>query len=500
MCFRASRWSRFAEPVYSASTLLARRFCPIFCNRGLLPLERHPTDGLNLRNALAILATLWLLASFWVQFIPSADLWWLLATGRQEIDSASIPSSDPFSWSAPAAHWHNDQWLTAGIFYVLYAYGGLALLHGCKALLLTLTWALAVDAGVRRLPQGSPRLAATMLATALALSFSEARFFFDVRAYLFTYLGLMVLWRWILLDCLRPWKVCLLFLVWSNLHGGVSSGLLLLGLEALRRRRRREFLLLGLALVATLINPGGLNLLLHPLKLLGSYWGKHLNEWAPAWKQPGQFRWHLFHLILWMAIFLLQRGPRGHQWLLVALGLFSLTGWRHIPLFAWLSLPLWIELLAPRLPGWSRWPMAVGFLAAAGLRPTALFNPMQSLEGPMFPAAAVNFLAAQNYEPRLFHPYGFGGYLAWRLHPRYQVAIDGRAVQVYPWQTYREYLQAAYDRKKLIEYCQRHGVNTAILFAHPARVEANRKLLDGVEGWTEVYRDPLCSVYRRSIL
>ena len=339
-----------------------------------------------------------------------------------------------------------------------------------------------------------------MAGTALALGFSEARYFFDVRAYLFTYLALMVLWRWILLDRLRAWKVALLFLAWANLHGGVSSGLLLLGLSTLASRRKHNLALLGLAIAATFCNPSGPSILLHPLKLLGSYWGRHLNEWAPAWKQPQQFRWHLLHLALWLGVFIQQRGLRGPQWILAAMGVFSLTGWRHIPLFAWLSLPLWIEWLAPRLARVPTWTLSLAFFAIAGSRPLALLNPVQSLERLMFPEAAAAYLMSQSYEPRLFHPYGFGGYLIWKLHPRYQVVIDGRAVQVYPWQVYQDYLRAAYSRERLLDFCQRHQLDTVMLFSHSARVEANRKLLDGVKGWTEVYRDSLCCIYRRSIL
>lgn len=447
-----------------------------------------------MKTAALVAVLLWFSASFCYQRLPSADLWWLLADGRLITATGAIPGHDPFSWTAPGAVWHNDQWLAALLFYTLYQSAGLSGLHALKSVLLLLTVGVAVHTGWRL----GARPAGLLLAVAFGLVFAEARFFFDVRAYLFTYLLLLVLWRWLQLEERPGWlRTAGLFVAWGNLHGGVSSGLLLLGLHAaFSARERRMYLLklLVLAAVCSCFNPTGPALLLHPLKLLGSPWGRYLNEWQPLWRRPDLFTMHLLHLGVWVVMWWRGGMDRADR-CLAAFGLFSLTGWRHIPLFALLSIPRW----AAKLPlSRGEWPLGVLMLAWAGLTPLRLGDPAQSLERTYFPLWASRFLAANRLPSRMFQPYGLGGYVLWKNGPAYQVCIDGRAVQVYPWAAYEEYLRAALGEPADFEaFCQQHDVRLAMLFADGRR-EASSRLVG--PGWNQIYRDDLVAIYLRGEL
>jgi hypothetical protein len=449
------------------------------------------------KRAALVAVLLWFAASFCYQRLPSADLWWLLADGRLIWDSGSIPTYDPFSWTAAEAAWHNDQWLPALLFYGVHESLGLSGLHALKSSLLLLTLAIALHTGRQLGGSGG----ALLLAAALALLCSEARFFFDVRAYLFTYLLLVVLWRWLQL-CQRPrWlAIAALFTVWGNLHGGVSSGLLLLGLAAAfseRERRLHLLKLLGVAALCSCLNPSGPALLLHPIKLLGSPWGRFLNEWQPVWRRPKLFSIHLLHLAGWVVLWW-RGGMQREDRILAAFGLFSLTGWRHIPLFALLSIPRWAARV--RIPWGERgeWALAALLLAGAGLTPLRVADPRQSMEHSHFPIWAGRFLAANRLPARLFQPYGVGGYVLWKNGPTYQVCIDGRAVQVYPWAAYEEYLRAAMgDPADFEAFCRQHDVRLAMLFADGRR-EASSRLVG--PGWNEIYRDDLVALYLRGEL
>lgn len=441
------------------------------------------------------------------QHIPSPDLWWLLADGRLISQTGSIPATDPFSWSARGLPWHNDQWLAGWLAFQVYRMAGLEGLHLMKALIITVSLGMLLDTGRRLRADGewgwlAPALGITLLC-------AEGRYFFDVRAYLSTYFGLALLWRWLQLrDRLHPIAVFSLFALWANLHAGVSSGLLLLGLAALIRRSRQLLSLTGLAVLATCCNPSGLWLLLHPLRLLGSPWGHYLNEWAPAWRRPDLFTLQFFGLGLWLAWGAAAR-PRWQKddFVLLAFALFSLTGWRHIPLFALLALPRWCYHL--RGPNWTWRLTALGLLFWAGLKPLQLSDPSQSLQLPLpdgrsmpaFPVEACNWLADHSARPaRLFHPYGLGGYLLWRDFP---VFIDGRAVQVYPWETYRQYLSVALPtrsdgedpapaRARFEEFCRRNDIKVAMLFTQ--QKEAGLWLVQENKRWRPVYSDDLVTV------
>lgn len=450
-------------------------------------------------------ALLWACLAACYQHIPSPDLWWLLADGRLISQTGSIPNTDPFSWSARGLPWHNDQWLAGWLAFQVYRVAGLEGLHLAKALILTSTLAVLLDTGRRLRSDGQTDW--LLPALALSLFCAEGRYFFDVRAYLATYFGLALLWRWLQLqERLHPAAVFLLFMVWANLHGGVSSGLLLLGLTTLTRRSRHLFLMTGLATLAACCNPSGIWLLLHPVRLLSSPWGLYLNEWVPAWRRPELFGRMLAALGLAALWGWLARPRWGRDDLVLLLfALFSLTGWRHIPLFALLALPRWCLHL--RGPAWCCQLAAVALLVQSGLKPLALTDPNQSLEMelpeggrlPAFPVQACNWLAERpEFPQKLFHPYGMGGYLLWR---GYQVTIDGRAVQVYPFERYRDYLAAAlpYARpgdtqtpQRFEAFCLKNEINMAMLSTHGK--EAGLWLVQSSKRWRPVYQDDLVTV------
>ncbi|MFN8607712.1 MAG: hypothetical protein U0931_09280 [Vulcanimicrobiota bacterium] len=451
------------------------------------------------------LVLLWTCLAACYQHIPSADLWWLLADGRLISQSGHIPQRDPFSWSAPGAPWHNDQWLSGWLAFQVYGLGGLEALHLVKALLITASLVLMLDTGRRLRPDGQ----AGWLAPALAITLlgAEGRFFFDVRAYLFTYFGLALLWRWLQLRPRQnPLALFALFAIWGNLHGGVSGGLLLLGLTAAIRRDRQLLGLTGLAALAACCNPSGIWLLLHPLRLLGSPWGRYLNEWAPVWRRPDLFRPCLLAMGAWVACAIVLRPSWAEEDLILLLfALFSLTGWRHMPLYALLALPRWCLHL--RGPAWCWQACGLGLLFWGGLKPLKLADPGQTLSLPVgpaqqievFPVQACNWLTDHPELPRkLAHPYGLGGYLLWR---GFQVGIDGRAVQVYPYECYREYLAAALPYAggaddqapaRFEAYCQKNGLQLAMLFN--VQKEAGLWLVQGNKRWRPVYSDPLVTL------
>ncbi len=430
---------------------------------------------------------------FTLHALPSADLWWLLADGRLIATTGSVPSVDPFSYTAHGRPWHNDQWLVAWLFYAVFQLGGLGLLQLGKAGLLCLTFALAV---VQARSRASSSGWAALGAGLFCMAFSEHASFFDVRAYLFSYLNLVLLWT-ALQRGVRPWFYPPLFLLWVNEHGAVTGGLVLLFLWALASRSRP----LGLAwlgsLAACLVNPGGYNILLHGFRLTGSDWGKYLNEWQPI---VGNSRFWPFFVFLGLTTLLALRLPWPERLVLLAFGALSLTGWRHVPLYCWLAITPWTLALRrlPELRG--RWyALLAGGTCAVALG-LLLRTPLAglSLENELFPRWACDFLKANRLEGRLLHPYGFGGYLLWRLGGG--VGIDGRAAQVYPVETYVEYLKAAQFPERFAEWTRKYDVQALLLFRDPAMREATSALVGGNEaslaaGWTSVYRDDLCEIY-----
>lgn len=440
--------------------------------------------------------------------IPSADLFWLLAQGRQIAQTHALPLREVFSFTALGQPWHNDQWLCALLYYGLEQLGGFTALHAFKALLLCATFAILVDTSwslLKRNDKPLPALALPFLGL-LCLAFSQGQYFFDVRAYLFTYLFLALWWRWLLLETFPRVNLAIILTawLWANIHAGVLFGVGILFVACLGRHPSLKPRIVLLAGAVTLLNPSGWDLHLHVVRLLGSPWGKFLNEWTPLWVNPSVYG--AFPLFLGVALaaaawlWRKRELPLWESLCILAVGLLTLTGWRHVPLFAWIAIPLAAQLFANvAIPRTTRTAYAIALLLLAGR--AAYTAPRYSAEqlslvNLFFPRWAANFLEANKLGPRLYHHYGWGGYLIWRLYPDYQVGIDGRAAQVYPIEAYLDYLRAARSRDALLAYVQKYNLDTVMLSVVPGD-EANRTLLDGDKDWQPIYEDDLCCIFQR---
>lgn len=472
-----------------------------------------------------------------LHYLPSPDLWWLLAQGQYIWTHTSLPTTDVFSFTAAGQTWHNDQWLSSLIFYGLFKVGGLNLLHVFKWCMLTATWLLLMSTGLS-LRKTSEALSGEafqcLLWGLLVLAFSHQESFFDVRAYLFSYFFVALWWRWALLG--RPvaiWKWLLSAALWANLHAGVSVGVFLMGLCWLTQRffklaspTLKPSAQMGcecwpLLALASLLNSSGIYIYIHLIRLMGSHWGRYLNEWQPLWRD-----WETYGLfpLFGAAVIALCAFRKLRDWRLAVLAtmlLVSFTGWRHIVLFCWIALPL-VVAIAPTVASIKGrqispiWIKPIALLVAAFLLfirvDSHLFDShigaRLSLQEQVFPRFAADFLQANRqlkFGTRIYAMYGYGGYLLWRLYPDYQVFMDGRAAQVYSIETYEDYLRAAFDKNKMDEILDRYQVDLAVLQNarpdpdHPKRqVEASRSWLDGNPKWKLVYEDDLCCIYARA--
>lgn len=445
-----------------------------------------------------------------IQNLPSADLWWHLADGRRILAEHAIPAVNTWSFTSPGHPWQNDEWLFSVLAYSLYLCGGMALLQVAKSLLLCLTVGIAATAALYR----GGRPLAVVVATVIAVTWAEPNAFFDVRPQLFTYFFLTLFWfgaRHWLATRRSGWLVAfpLLTVLWSNLHPGVLAGTVLLGLfsvglalDPARRERARPLALSALACIpAACLNVVGPRFLLFPFHLWHSIWSQHLNEWQPTLAEPHQHAGFLLESGLTLLVMALswRRFERCELLVWTAFGVLSWSGWRHIPLFALLSIPMWATVLSsvlPRLPG-RLWPvLAVLGVAIGGWRLSRADVPRQSMETTLFPRWACDFLVANPRAARLYHPYGWGGYLLWRLPAEDQVFIDGRAIQAYPDQVYLDYLKAAFDLPSAQGIWDHYGVDTIVCFRVPEG-EVSSRLMAGRAGWTKVWEDDLAQVWLR---
>ncbi len=408
-----------------------------------------------LERSLLSFALLLIIFSFCIPSIPSADMWWHLSTGQYILHTHTIPHSDPFSSTFAGKPWTTHEWLSDVLFYYVYSMAGSpGLLCSCGAAL-----ALAFWFAFRSL--AGPLLIRLL---ALGLGIWAARPSFSVRPLVFTLLlatlFLFLLRRFIDRGRYRDlFALPILSVLWVNLHGAYILGpalivLFLLGVtvdwlwhlhDAAEAKRR----LLGLtvALIACVVlvplNANGFAMYSYPFQTLGS---SAMQSGIMEWRSP-DFHMAIFYpfaalLFLTVAAFALSPArPRPSQVLLFAFfGLAALHSMRNLPIFVLVAFPLLASYatIPVRLP-WTfpNFPLLLRRTLAAGILILVVvvssnivadhLSNEASLEQSLFPFKAAAFMDENHLPAPILNSYDFGGYLIWKLYPRYTVYIDGRA-------------------------------------------------------------------------
>jgi hypothetical protein len=193
------------------------------------------------------------------------DVWWHLGAGELMITTHIVPTTNHFSFTAPAEPWLAHEWLAEVLFALAYRAGPSVLVLLATALQVA---AFGLVALLARGSGGTPGRSAVLTFVAGLLLLSN----WSIRPYLLGNLALLTtLWlaehparplsRWGRLACLA-----FLFALWANLHGSFVFGLGGLVLWAVTERARWRWVELGVATLACLATPHHVHGLLLPLR------------------------------------------------------------------------------------------------------------------------------------------------------------------------------------------------------------------------------------------
>lgn len=395
--------------------------------------------------------------------ISDPDFWWHLRAGQYMVENATIPPTDPFTFTAQGKEWITHEWLAEVFMYGGYRVGGYALLTLLFCGIIMTAFALTYARS-----DGKPYLAGfALLLGALATAPT-----WDVRPQMLSLLLMSVFL--FLLDQYAQTKnarllmaLPVLMLLWVNLHSGYALGLVVIaaywfsafaqGIAFLwkqktasdappptftpRLTRNLLFVLLA-SLLAVFINPNGARMFVYPFETLTSpAMQKYIQEWfSPDFHQT---EWLPFALLIFgtFAVSLIARArvPLPHILLLFLFGIAGLRSARNIPLFAPVAIPVlsaqlaaWIPLRASNAPTPRLMKMVNAAIVAVVaivvlIRVGGVLVNQADVERAKYPAAAVEWIQQNRPAPNLYNSYGWGGYLIWKLYPDYLPYIDGRA-------------------------------------------------------------------------
>ena len=264
---------------------------------------------------IAVAVALWcgLLALLPAEMSPDG---WYALLGGDVIVHHGLPSHDTLTVWGHGRRWVDQQWLAQLASYGLYSLGSLRL-----ALLTNAAIVVGSFVAAARLARAANLYVSLLGALALGLSSSAFRPQTLV-------LPLFVALTWLLVEDARApsrrvfWAIPLLVL-WANLHGSVTLGVLLVLLavvtDAWPRRRPtvRTSSLAVLAVAALFASPYAPHLPgYYRTVLFNGEFAKYLPDWMPTALGP---RTAAFYLLAFAAVFAMARAPR-------SLTLFEKTG------------------------------------------------------------------------------------------------------------------------------------------------------------------------------
>ena len=512
---------------------------PMFMQEG----ERAPTAslrGVRTDTRPAILLLLLFISSLVLQPPVDPDFGWHLRMGVDLVlHPGHIPMTDPYSHTMPEWPWVDHAWLTDAVIGAL----SVSLGHwGLTAIIVAFgavtMWAFFWSASVAN-------VGAVARLVAVAAALWTALPFLGVRTQMVTLFGLAIVsWVWVRVHhghAEVSWTLPLVFLIWSNVHGGFTAGFFYLGLTlalslivgivaegavpgmgALLRRSDEPILARGvlgrvavivlISALATLLNPYGWHLHREIYQSLSDrFMLQVLHEWQPVSSETLAGRWFLGYvgvLAVLMMGWYRRVEPIRMTVLMVFLGL-AVRHFRNIPFFLLLSVPLLAELLQRvgdqlQVLGQSRaWlrrlaalvlPAVVagllGFLGPDHLQGVARAAraPAEYFQQTGYPIEAA--LWAQRHRERvgtrLYNEYGDGGFLLWWL-PEHKIFVDGRmpAWRLGDRWVFYDYVLLTTGDPPALGVLQKYGVDWGIVKKDSALAHA----LQGRPEWESVYDD-----------
>jgi hypothetical protein len=418
--------------------------------------------------------------------VRDPDLWWHLSAGAKIFTDRAIPRADWLSFTMPGRSWCDFEWLAQALFHEAWQAGGLAGLWALKVSLFAaaawLAWRLLSRAGASE----EGRSAGLALWAACMLPRADLRVeLFSNAAFLALLLGaerLQVASRRLLFG------VATLFALWANLHAGFAAGLLLLLLhaagEASDRQGGRALLFFTAALAGlagTLLNPWGFGL----YGLLGTHASESaaiarlIQEWGPM--KPGRLvHWPAFLLMAATAAAFIRGRDKATTGSWLAAGAFGLAALLHarlIPYFAAAAIPLALGPLEEAIPALRR-RICAGILAACAALALWASPPGRVFDDVYLPTRATEFLEKHPglLERRMYHDWGWGGWLGFRFGPKLKVFQDGRYI-FHP--LFIEAASAARAPESWGAFLGKYGIETAMVENAPFMRKMTRLYPDG---------------------
>lgn len=435
------------------------------------------------------------------------DLFARLIVGERFIEQGILPFKDFLSYT-PTHPWYDHEWGSGVIFYVILKYfkaGGLLFFH---AAMLFLTSIFIVK--IQRLKKHA--YPSSLLFMAVFLAFYMRLNPVITRCQLFSFVFFSIFLY--ILEATRVkkatkliWLLPFITIIWNNLHGGVVSGLGLIGMyfvgAIIEKKQWKNYLIVLLVSTGILvINPYGIKY----LEFLFSATTKtrtYITEWSPFYAArhilyyAPSVLYGLFGILASIKSAVDKRKIDFTKFIIIITTLY--LGAAHVKLLSLAIISIAalcyndvIYLFRKIKKIFSKIEksmyLAIFILALS----IPLFSPFVArCSFSIFPLYEIEFLKINNIKGNIVTPFELGSYATYKLYPDNLVYMDGRYEEVYDdsiLQTLKDFETLAPNWQDI--YTKYH---TDIIMPYKGSPIYN--VLNNGNDWTLIFDGRLCGVF-----
>lgn len=454
-------------------------------------------------------------------YIQDPDTWWHIAVGNRILRTHVWPTHDIYSFTVHGNPWIADEWIGEVLMALVTHFGAtLAALAWLRVGIASLLMLVLFYYAYLR----SRNFTAAFLACAAVYWLSYGFFMLrpELLGYIYLIIVLILLERFRLRKQKSLWLLPVIFLFWINTHGMFPLGLAAIviyylcglrnwqygGLQTKKwtsKERLHLVTVLLFSILALLFTPYGSKLAAYPIyrSFYETFTVSHIAEWQPinfanAWSQIT-----LVVILLFFLGSLIIR-PKWHleEMIFLALAFFGACIHRRMfMLFAIIFAPMLAAMLAEWIPDLglrkNRAVLNAALMLLLAICMVKLFPSHKQLAQSvdrMYPAKAVRYLRKHPVPGPMFNEYLWGGYLIWKLGPKHQVFIDGRADLYGPSGVFADYVHMVQLRPQTLFLLRKYSIRSCLL----KRKAPLGNLLAALPNWHVVYKDSLSILYVRN--
>lgn len=460
----------------------------------------------------------------------SQDLGRHLKLGELIIKTGTVPSVNLFSYTFPQFPFINHHWLSEVIFYFLYEK-----IVPVSLLILKILLVLSAFLFVIKTAHVKSNTVISIISAFIFFPLFLERN--DIRPELFGYLFYGI-FLYLFMTVKRINKSVLvipfILIMWVNLHISFVFGIMLGFFIVVRiyielKRNNKSFNLLWLFVLSfsiVLINPNGIKGALYPLSIFSNY-GYPIVENQNVFFLAQRITNHLITYYFFVSpivvvtiLFLFFKKKLLEGLLLAIIFVLSILQIRHFPFFvltvipftAWMFSSLFLFIKRSCKINFEQYQyisvLLFGFIiifVSFFFFDNSYYKTFDSVKRFGFgfeesEKEATDFFLANRLKGNIFNNFDIGGYLTYRLYPKYQLFIDNRP-EAYP----SEFVQQTYiplqeNEKLQNSVFKKYGINT-VVFSYTDQTPWARQFLINIsqnKNWKLVFLNPRISIFTKN--